>query len=260
MPDWNFNPWTLSSWGAEPARDAARDTGRMGGGAATPSLEDVLQPPIAVKDPDPDDFSPADWYAYYAQDWPTVPNLIPLEMQVLGKDRERVKTWVNSTLAADAKRESVECFHFAKYQMDKKKYTISGPPALDSNSLLVIREYPDEKGGRVPEIWLNEAITAASYIKSSLLDGVPVMIGVKLDYYDDEPNNIYRTPYVIATDHFIVVVGSGVAKDGRPYINFYDYLEKYNSTDHKLYLTPLMIFESDVIGYKMIEMRRSYPR
>ncbi len=44
MPDWSFNLWELTQWGTDPARDAARDTARMGGGLAAPSLAEVVLP------------------------------------------------------------------------------------------------------------------------------------------------------------------------------------------------------------------------
>lgn len=262
MPEgWSFNPWALSPWalspdGDNPARDAARDTARMGG-IPSPSLVDVLQPPVPVKNPD--DYDPADWYAYFAEDWPIIPNVIPLNEQVLEKDRETVKSWVNSRLSKDKQRNSIQCFHFAKYQMDQKKFSISGPPALDGDSILIIREYRHGRGDPVPEIHLREAIRAVSYIRSSLVAGTPVMIGVKIKGYEPEPNNIYETPYIIATDHFIVIVGMG-NDDDRPYVTFYDYLSRYNDKIDRLYLKPLMILESDDLAYRMIEMRRSYPR
>jgi hypothetical protein len=85
------------------------------------------------------------------------------------------------------------------------------------------------------------------------------MIGVKLDYYKGEPNNIYRTPYVIATDHFVVAVGAGV-KDGIPYVNVYDYLHKYSAYHDRLHLTPLLTLDSPETVMRMIELRKSYPR
>ena len=103
-----------------------------------------------------------------------------------------------------------------------------------------------------------EAVRAVTYIRTSIEAGRPVMLGVKIDGYDDEPNNIWGTPYAIATDHFVVAVGLGVDGD-RPYVNIYDYLNEHN-VDDRLFLTPLVILESDQIGYRMIEMRESYPR
>ena len=40
----------------------------------------------------------------------------------------------------------------------------------------------------------------------------------------------------------------------------YDYLSAYSGERHRLYLTPLMMLESDRLGYRMIEMRRSIQR
>ena len=256
MPDdWSFNPWALSRWFAEPERDAARDTARMGGGLAAPSLGDVLQPAAPVVDPD--DYAPADWYARLSENWPTIANVIPADKQVTSRDTDVVLDWVNKSLAADKQRTSIQCFHYAKYQMHVAEYDISGPPAIDSDSILVIREYRSG-GGTTPELQLMEAVRAVTYIRTSIEAGRPVMLGVKIDGYDDEPNNIWGTPYVIATDHFVVAVGLGVDGD-RPYVNIYDYLNEHN-VDDRLFLTPLVILESDQIGYRMIEMRESYPR
>jgi hypothetical protein len=252
---WDFNPWALSPWGADPARDAGRDTGLLAGRQAAPKLADVLQPPIPVKNPD--DYGPADWSAYFASDWPDVPNVIPTACQVLERDRETVKTWVNSRLAADKQRSYVVCYHFAKYQMHRANHTFSGPPALDEESMLVIREYRERGGGTRQEIWLDQAIKSVTYIRDSLVAGIPVVLGVKLGYYDEEPNNLYHTPYIVATDHFVVAVGTGI-EDGKAYVNIYDYLETYNER-YRLFLTPLMTLESDDLDYQMIETRRSYP-
>jgi hypothetical protein len=257
MPEgWSFNPWALTPWGVDPVRDAARDTAQMGGGQAAPSLADVLQPPVPVRDPD--DYDPADWFAHVSRDWPTVPNVILAENQVMRRDLETVLGWVNRSLAQDEERTSLQCFHYAKYQMHVAGFGISGPPAIDGDSILVIREYRRRDGGTVPELQLPAAVRAVTYIRDSLVAGIPVMIGVKITGYEEEPNNIWGTPYVIATDHFVVAVGLGI-EDGKPYVNIYDYLNAYRGSD-RLFLTPVMILESERIGYRMIEMRRSSPR
>lgn len=256
MPDWSFNLWALTPWAADPARDAARDTARMGGGLAAPSLADVVQPAAPVTDPD--NYAPADWFAQLSADWPTVANVIPAEDQVTSGDLDEVLTWVNSSLAPDKQRTELECFHFAKYQMHVAGYDISGPSAIDIDSILVIKEYRQANGETVPELQLMEAVRAVGYIKSSIVAGRPVMLGVKITGYDDQPNDIWGTPYVIATDHFVIAVGLGM--DGaRPYVNVYDYLNTFNEDD-RLFLTPLVILESEEIGYRMIETRESYPR
>jgi hypothetical protein len=138
-------------------------------------------------------------------------------------------------------------------------FDISGPPARDPESILVIREYRQAGGGTVPELQLPAAVRAVTYIRDSLLAGTPVMMGVKIADYPYEPNNIWNTPYVIATDHFVVAVGLGLDQ-GRPYVDFYDYLGTYSASLHRLFLTPLMILESASLGYRMIETRRSAPR
>ena len=58
------------------------------------------------------------------------------------RDTDVVLDWVNKSLAADKQRTSIQCFHYAKYQMHVAEYDISGPPAIDSDSILVIREVP----------------------------------------------------------------------------------------------------------------------
>ena len=257
MPEgWSFNPWALSPWAADPERDAARDQARMGGGQVAPQLADVLQPAVPLKDPD--DYDPLDWFTQISGDWPTVPNVIPADKQVRGRDFETVRSWINRSLAKDQQRTSIECFHYAKYQMDVARCDISGPPALDSDSILAIREYRQPGGGTLPELQLMAAVRAAIYIRDALVAGTPVMIGIKIAGYEPEPNNIWKTPYVIATDHFVVVVGTGV-EDGKPYVDIFDYRHSFTESD-RLFLTPLMIFESEEAGFRMIEMRRSYPR
>ncbi len=69
--------------------------------------------------------------------------------------------------------------------------------------------------------------------------------------YDDQPNDIYGTPYVIATDHFVVAVGLGMDGD-KPYVNVYDYLNTFNEDD-RLFLTPLVILESE--GHRLPDDR-----
>ncbi len=259
---WNFNPWGLNPWGSDPALDAAHSTSRLFGGAAPPRLADVLQPSLPVKDPD--DYDPADWFEQLSSDWPSIPNVIPADKQILKKrDTETVKKWVNAHLAPDKQREKPECFHYAKYQMHIMGFGISGPPAIDHDSMLAVYEDPTPGGGRVPVIQLDQAVRAVTYLKRTLPQvtrqsplGTPVMMGVKLAYYTAEPNNIWGTPYVIPTDHFVVAVGAGV-ENGRPYVTFYDSLGAYGSWS-RLYLTPLMVLEYG--DYRMIEMRRSYPR
>jgi hypothetical protein len=135
---------------------------------------------------------------------------------------------------------------------------ISGPPAIDLDSILVIREYGQRRGANVPELQLMESVRAVTYIRDTVTAGTPVMLGVKITGYKAQPNNIWETPYVIATDHFVVAVGLGV-ENGRPYVNFYNYHHAFRESD-RLYLTPLVILESEAIGYRMIEMRQSYPR
>ncbi len=61
------------------------------------------------------------------------------------------------------------------------RFNISGPPAIDIDSILVIKEYRQANGETVPELQLMEAVRAVGYIKSSLVAGTPVMLGVKID-------------------------------------------------------------------------------
>jgi hypothetical protein len=257
MPDWNFNPWTLNPWSDDAPRNAGRDAGLLGGRLAAPKLADVLQPPVPVMHPD--DYGPAEWSAQFAVDWPTVPNIIALDKQVLERDRETVKNWVNSRLAPNKQRSYVVCFHFAKYQMHLAGYTFSREFPNDDETMLVVREYRGGPSGNTQEIWLDQAIKGIGYLRDSLVAGIPVVLGVKLGYYTKEPNNIYNTDYVLATDHFVVAVGAGVDDQNRAYVNIFDYLHKHNEA-YRLFLTPLMLLESDRLDYQLIEVRRSYPR
>lgn len=258
MPDWNFNPWVLNPWSGDATRDAGRDTGLLAGRLAAPKLADVLQPPVPVMDPD--DYGPADWSAHFAADWPTVPNIVPADKQVLKRDEDTVTKWVNSRLAPDKQRSDVVCYHFAKYQMHLAGYTFSREFPNDDETMLIVREYRGGAGGgNIQEIWLDQAIKGIGYLRDSLVAGIPVVLGVKLGYYAAEPNNLYKTEYVIATDHFVVAVGSGVDDQNRSYVNIFDYLHKHNEA-YRLFLTPLMLLESDRLDYQLIEVRRSYPR
>ena len=254
---WSFSPWSLSPWAAEPDRAAAGDLGRMGGGRTAPSLADVLQPPVPVGHPD--DYDPASWFEIFVADWPTVDKLIPLEDQVLTRDDDKVRTWVNRQLPADGQRTSINCNDRARYQLHIAGFTASGAPARDSRSFLVIREHRQPGGGTTPELQLDVAVGALSYLRRALTDGMPVMIGVKLDYYDDEPNNIYGTPYVIATDHYVVGVGSGL-DNGTPYVDVYDYLAPHRVPRDRLHLSRLLTLDSPGALMRMIELRRSDPR
>lgn len=66
----------------------------------------------------------------------------------------------------------------------------------------------------------NAAATGVNYINCELQEGNPVMVGVNHGNYGNaEPN---RTLSGDGTDHFVVIVGSGVDSQGGHYYNFYD--------------------------------------
>jgi len=255
MPDWSISQWLANGWGAEPDRDAALDRAEMGG-VPPPSLADVLVPP--VKAVGPDDYSPIEWYRALTADWPEVPNVIPPEKHVLGTHSEAVLNFKNRGREESKKATKLECNDYARYQLHIQRFSASGPPALDGNSKLVLEEN-GPKGARVPAIRLDEMVEAIWYFKSALAEGTPVMVGVKIEGYEREPNNIYETPYVVPTDHFVVVVGMGVESDTKHYVSYFNYHHSQKDTD-RLYLKKGMLMESDVTGYRLTEVRRSYPR
>lgn len=66
-----------------------------------------------------------------------------------------------------------------------------------------------------------EARKSVAYIQAALQQGKPVIVGV--DYHAGSPNADG------VTDHFVVIVGSGTAPDGRHYFLFHDNAANYKN-------------------------------
>ena len=75
------------------------------------------------------------------------------------------------------------------------------------------------------------------------------MIGVKITGYDEEPNDIWGTPYVIATDHFVIAVGNGRRGRTTSPTSTSMTISMHTTIHDRLYLTPLVILESEKIEY-----------
>lgn len=207
---WLFNQWACNPFAAEPDRNAAVDQEALGIRFQT-RPEDIVAMPLEPVG-DEAEYSPADWYASLTADWPEVANVIPKSLHVFKSDEQEVKDFVNARLPPDQQRTSIECFHYAWYQLDRAGYGPSGPPALSDDSILVLREYAEPDGVR-SELQVEAMVKAVDYLKSSLLLETPVLIGVRLKLFEARPNNRRSTPYIEPTNHYVVAVGMGRDED-----------------------------------------------
>lgn len=252
---WLFNQWACNPFAAEPDRNAAVDQEALGIRFQT-RPEDIVATPLAPVG-DEADYSPAEWYASLTADWPEVANVIPKSLHVFKSDETEVLEFVNGSLPQDKQRTSLQCFHYAWYQLHVAGFRPTGPPALSDDSMLVLREYAEPDGVRT-ELQVEAMVEAVQYVKSSLLLETPVLIGVRLKLFEARPNNRRSTPYIEPTNHFVVVVGMGQDETGY-YISFFDYYHEQDSDD-RLYLGPELLMES-AFGFRTLtEVRRSRPR
>ena len=252
---WLFNQWACNPFAAEPGRDAAVDQEALGISFDT-RLEDIVATPLEPAG-DEASYSTADWYASLTADWPTVANVIPKSLHVFKSDEQEVKDFVNRGLPPDEQRTSLQCFHYAWYQLDRAGFAPSGPPALSDQSMLVLHEYAGPDGIR-SELQVEVMVKAVEYLKSSLLLETPVLIGVRLKLFDRRPNERRSTPYIEPTNRFVVAVGMGQDDVGY-YVSFFDYYHEQDTGD-RLYLGPDLLMESQS-GYRTLtEVRRSRPK
>jgi len=150
-------------------------------------------------------------YDDQTQPWPIIQNVIPIS-DFVGWDRDSHPSW--------------ECMDYAKAQIAKKGYAISN--YFDAGQTIQI--YTAANG-----INKSAAKNAVGYLISALQRGIPVIVGV-----DDQPGspnpNTDNT-----TDHFIVIVGTGIDINGT-YFTFYDNASFYPtqgaSINNKLYYNP----------------------
>ena len=249
---WLFNQWACNPFAAEPERDAAVDLEAMGINFQT-RPEDIVATPLAPVG-DEADYSPADWYASLTADWPTVANVIPKSLHVLKSDETEVLAFVNASLPQGQQRTSLQCFHYAWYQLHAAGFRPSGPPALSDDSLLVLHEYAEPDGVR-SELQVEKMVEAVEYLKSSLLLETPVLVGLRLKLFEKWPNDRKSTPYIEPTNHFVVVVGMG-QDDAGYYVSFFDYYHEQDADD-RMYPGPELLMETK-FGFRTItEVRRS---
>ena len=254
---WLFNAWGCNSWATEPDRSAAEDLTHLGITFSTlPS--DIIAEPLAP--PDDQAIATAEWFAALTGDWPPVPPLIPLEAKVSEQNRSTVLDWVNASLPENEKRTYVVCFHMAAYQLSKADMTPSGPPARSEKSFLLVKEFEEADGSLRSELQVETTVEAVTYLKESLVAGRPSLVGLRYNSWERDrggrPNDLYNTPYVVPTNHFIVVVGMGTDRVG-PYFSFYDYLSSYGEHS-RFYLKPNLAIETTGAGKTLTEVRRSY--
>lgn len=251
---WLSNAWGCSPWGAEPGREAAVDTEAFGVPSSN-RLQDWLPEPTPVKDID--DWSPADWQAVLIAEWPDVVSLIDPDDQIFATDDDKVAEFLKTVRGTEKTPENIQCFDRADYQLYLAGYRPSGPPAKDDRSILMLREIVD--GGQVTdELDLSAMVKAVQYLKDTLEGGVPVMIGLRLKYYDPRPNDRKSTPEIEPTNHFVVAVGAGMDTVGH-YVSFFDYLSRYGA-HNRLYLRPSMLMESSSGHRTLSEVRVSTAR
>jgi hypothetical protein len=252
---WLLNPWACNPFAAEPDRDAALTIEALGINFQT-RPEDIVATPLASVG-DEVNYSTADWYASLTADWPTVANVIPKSMHVLKRDERKVLDFVNANLAEDTKRTFLQCFDYAHYQVYIAGFRPSGPPALSTESILVLHEYATENGVRT-ELQAAAMVQAIEYLKTALLAETPVLVGVRLSTYQPRPNDRKSTPYIEPTNHFVVVVGMG-RDGGNHYLSFFDYYHEQDDTD-RLYLKADLMMESTGGFRALTEVRRSRSR
>jgi hypothetical protein len=136
--------------------------------------------------------------------WPTVPDLL--------------------TLSEFVEYDRSNCLDLARRQIAKKGYCAAG------YGVSMFQIYDRLQGTNVQKT--QEAI---GYIHEALKRGIPIIVGVDYSGTNDATNpNPDKT-----TDHFIVIVGSGVDEGGRPYFKFFDnatnFVSKGANNNNRLY-------------------------
>ncbi len=133
----------------------------------------------------------------------------------------------------------INCFEYAKKQISKKGYRISG--YFDAGQ--TIQAYKESTGADS-----NKCKQAIAYLTSALQRGIPVVVGVDEGPGSKNPNTDNTT------DHFIVIVGMGNDSNG-DYFQFYDNATgnviKGTSINNKLYIDKtnwIITGQSDAYG------------
>jgi hypothetical protein len=257
MPSWLNDLWALSPWAAEPERDAAQ----------APSLANFLPPHEPLVPGAEITYETEDWYQMLRSPWPPKAAVIPVEKYV-GKEMKEneVKTWVNRYVQeGGTRREKIECFDVAAYQLSRVKARTGGPPAEDSRSLQILINYL-ENGDLVEKVQVPETIEAVMYIKEVLHQDIPVLVGICIRGYRNRdgtrarPNDRESTWFVEPSNHYVVIVGMDADDNGRPYFQYYDYHFHPETSDGqacKLFLQPTMKLERTDREVVLAEVRHT---
>ena len=272
MPDpFSSNPWGLNLWASEPARDVAQ----------APSLRDVLRPaPEIVSPPAPPpptearttlpefSYETEDWFQSLKQNWTPVAPLIKPELHVNKHMAPEVRDFVNRHVRqGGTRRERLQCFDFAAYQLHRAGFRTGGRPSTDERSFQILIEYPED-GKLVEEVQVDVTIEAVLYIKEALQNKLPVLIGMCIRRFFDEngqparPNNVKSTPFVEPTNHYVVIVGMGSGNYGDVYFHYYDYYHDPLGEGRycNFFLQPTMKLETPEKSMVMAEVRRTMVR
>lgn len=246
MPETVYvNPWPGNPWDPELDRETAASLESLGLGFEFR--------PIALAGPD----DAGARYASLVLDWPDAGPVIDAALHVDSGLRTAVLAYRNAkTSDEEKKRKPLQCFDYADYQLDRANHGTTERPSRDPKNfqLLLERVTP---GGPVDEIDVAAAAGAVEYLKSALAEGVPVLVGVRLNTYDPRPNDLASTPDVVEpTNHFVVVVGMGSDGDRR-YFSYYDYLHRPAVRD-RLYLDADMGLRTDGGTRDLVQVRRSW--
>jgi hypothetical protein len=248
---WLTNLWGCNVWQTEPERTAVGDTDVFGT-PATPIASDAG--PVSVPLGEQGD-TPAEWLEILRRDWPEVPPVIDPALRVT---EAKHKTEIESFLR-DVRRivkERIECFDRADYQLYLAGYKPSNRPPDDLRSYLVFLEVMKD-GAVEDQLDLPRMLEAIEYVKTSIMAGVPVIVGLRLVNFSPRDMDRPSTPEIYPTNHFVVVVGASQDNAG-PYFTYLDSRNEFGGGT-RLYLLDTM-FMKNPLGHTLSEVRTSIAR
>ncbi len=259
--------WALNLWAAEPERAMVLAPSLR---SVLPPVEPLPLPPAHATPTSPREFLPEttydteDWYQSLFRSWEPKAPVIPPGLHVDFTMSVEVGQWVNRhVLEGSVKREKLQCFDFASFQLHRAGYATGGRPAADSRSWQVLVEYP-ERGRLVEEVQVPETLEAVHYVREALHGSdMPVLVGICLTGFPSRPNNLKSTPFVEPTNHFVVIVGMGRDERLGVYFSYYDYFYEPEGSDAevtRLYLKPTLKLQALDGRVMLAEVRRSVRR
>jgi hypothetical protein len=250
-----INLWSCNIWDREVDRETAVDTEALHD--QFPYRPGQIQAVPLGSDGHEVSQGAFERYEMLTDGWPEVPPVIDPSLHVTKQQDDAVRTYRNAKTEDEAERASkLECYDRADYQLHLAHYGTTDRPTRDPKNWQLLTEVVMPEGV-ADQVDIGETVGAVEYLKEVLPQGRPVLVGVRLSWFPDRPNDLKSTPSAIEpTNHFVVIVGMGVDDHG-PYFSYYDYMKR-PSDQERMHLYADMKIASKGEERHLVQVRRSW--